>query len=106
MDKTVIRRINGYLTGAKSWSATRLTEIETRESLPINTKADADFVRARHHAEIISAARKLKDEMTQEIDRDVIKQMILNDPGSKECKHFQKQKHIQEIKDAAKEYEL
>ena len=61
MDKTVIRRINGYLTGAKSWSAKRLTDIETREPLLINIKADADFVRARHHAEIISAARKWEE---------------------------------------------
>ena len=61
MNKTVIRRINGYLTGANSWSAKRLTDIETREPLLINTKADADFVRARHHAEIISAARKWEE---------------------------------------------
>jgi len=53
-----------------------------------------------------SLLKNLQDEMTQEIDREIIKQMILNDPGSKECKHLQKQKHIQEIKDAAKEYEL
>lgn len=61
MDKAVIRRINGYLAGAKSWSAKRLTDIEDREPLLINTKADADFVRARHHAEIISAARKWEE---------------------------------------------
>ena len=61
MNKTVIRRINGYLTGAKSWSAKRLTDIENREPLLINTKADADFVRARHHAEIISTARKWEE---------------------------------------------
>lgn len=61
MDKADIRRINGYLTGAKSWSAKRLTDIETRELLLTNTKADADFVRARHHAEIISAARKWEE---------------------------------------------
>lgn len=61
MNTTVIRRINGYLTGAKSWSAKRLTDIEDRELLPINTKADADFVRARHHAEIVSAARKWEE---------------------------------------------
>jgi hypothetical protein len=61
MDKTDIRRINGYLTGARSWSAERLTDIENREPLLINTKADADFARARHHAEIISAARKWEE---------------------------------------------
>jgi len=53
-----------------------------------------------------SLLKILKDEITQEIDRDLIKQMILNDPGSKECKALQKKNHIQEIKDAAKEYEL
>jgi len=53
-----------------------------------------------------SIIKTLQDEITQEIDKEVIKQMILNDPGSKECKALQKQKHIQEIKDAAKEYEL
>lgn len=53
-----------------------------------------------------SLLKNLQDEMTQEIDREVIKQMILNDPGSKEFKKLQKQNHIQEIKDAAKEYEL
>lgn len=61
MNKTVIKRINGYLTGTKSWSSKRLTDIKTRELLFINTKADADFVRARHHAEIISAARKWEE---------------------------------------------
>lgn len=61
MNKTVIKRINGYLTGAKSWSAKRLTDIENRESLLIDTKADAEFARARHHAEIISAARKWEE---------------------------------------------
>lgn len=53
-----------------------------------------------------SIIKALQDEMTQEIDKEVIKQMILNDPGSKEFKKIQKQNHIQEIKDAAKEYEL
>jgi len=53
-----------------------------------------------------SLLKALQDEMTWEIDREVIKHMILNDPGSKECKALQKKKHIQEIKDAAKEYEL
>lgn len=53
-----------------------------------------------------SIIKALQDEMTQEIDREVIKQMILNDPGSKEFKKLQKQNHIQEIKDAAKDYEL
>ena len=53
-----------------------------------------------------SLLKTLQDEITREIDREVIKQMILNDPGSKECKALQKQNHIQEIKDAAKEYEL
>lgn len=53
-----------------------------------------------------SIIKALQDEMTQEIDREVIKQMILNNPGSKECKELQKQNHIQEIKDAAKDYEL
>lgn len=53
-----------------------------------------------------SLLKTLQDEITREIDREVIKQMILNDPGSKECKALQKKKHIQEIKDAAKEYEL
>ena len=53
-----------------------------------------------------SLLKTLQDEMTREIDREVIKQMILNDPGSKECKALQKKNHIQEIKDAAKEYEL
>lgn len=58
MNETVIRRINGYLTGARSWSAQRLTDIENRELLLINTKADADFARARHHAEIRNAAEE------------------------------------------------
>lgn len=53
-----------------------------------------------------SLLKNLQDEMTQEIDKEVIKQMILNDPGSKEFKKLQKQNHIQEIKDAAKDYEL
>lgn len=53
-----------------------------------------------------SIIKDLQNEITQEIDKEIIKQMILNDPGSKECKSLQKQKHIQEIKDAAKEYEL
>lgn len=53
-----------------------------------------------------SILKTLQDEMTREIDKEVIKQMILNDPGSKEFKKIQKQNHIQEIKDAAKEYEL
>ena len=53
-----------------------------------------------------SIIKALQDEMTQEIDKEVIKQMILNDPGSKEFKKLQKQNHIQEIKDAAKDYEL
>ena len=53
-----------------------------------------------------SLLKTLQDEITREIDREVIKQMILNDPGSKECKALQKKNHIQEIKDAAKEYEL
>lgn len=56
-----------------------------------------------------SLLKTLQDEMVQmvrEIDKEVIHQMILNDPGSKECKNLQKQKHIQEIMDAANEYEL
>ena len=61
MDKTVIRRINGYLTGAKSWSATRLTEIETRESLdfnPINSIEHARFLRWKHHEDIKEATKQ------------------------------------------------
>ena len=63
---------------------------------------------ANQYAKIVEEEmlKKLQDEMVQEIDREVINQMILNDPGSKECKDLQKKKHIQEIKDAAKEYEL
>lgn len=53
-----------------------------------------------------SIIKNLQDEMIQEIDKEVIHQMILNDPGSKECKALQKKNHIQEIKDAAKDYEL
>lgn len=53
-----------------------------------------------------SLLKNLQDEMIQELDKEIIKQMILNDPGSKECKALQKKNHIQEIKDAAKEYEL
>ena len=53
-----------------------------------------------------SLLKTLQDEMTSEIDKEVMHQMILNDPGSKECKDLQRQKHIQEIKDAAKDYEL
>lgn len=53
-----------------------------------------------------SLLKTLQDEMTREIDKEIIHQMILNDPGSKECKALQKKNHIQEIKDAAKEYEL
>ena len=53
-----------------------------------------------------SLLKTLQDEMTAEIDKEVIHQMILNDPGSKECKDLQRKNHIQEIKDAAKDYEL
>lgn len=60
-NKVVVRRINGYLTGKRHWVSERLTDIKTREPLLINTKADADFARARHHAEIISAARKWEE---------------------------------------------
>lgn len=53
-----------------------------------------------------SLIKALQDEMVREIDKEVIHQMILNDPGSKECKDLQRKNHIQEIKDAAKDYEL
>lgn len=53
-----------------------------------------------------SLLKTLEDEMSQEFNKEFIHQMILNDPGSKERKDLQRKNHIQEIKDAAKDYEL
>ena len=88
--KTVkeIRSNLGYINASLEAMKTNLTKL--------NDKMDTEE----------SLLKSLQDEMTRDIDREVIKQMILNDPGSKECKALQKKNHIQEIKDAAKEYEL
>ena len=79
-----IRSNLGYINASLDSLTKKLSSFDTEESL----------------------LKNLQDEMIQEIDKEVIHQMILNDPGSKECKALQKKNHIQEIKDAAKEYEL
>lgn len=84
--KTVyeIKRDLGSIDASLDSLATKLSSFDVEESL----------------------LKTLQDEMTQEIDKEVMRQMILNDPGSKECKDLQRKNHIQEIKDAANEYEL